>query len=116
MASLPIEVGDKLHVVSRRAFADDVHSHFVGEVSAVAGATMRITGFAFVFDSGSSSYIKHLQERTRILSLANAGYVVTLLPGEVDISDLSYRVIAGQLSITDGSSFSMQINEFGQFN
>ena len=37
MADSVLVVGDKLHIMTRRLFADDVHPHFVGEISAVTG-------------------------------------------------------------------------------
>ena len=116
MADAVLAVGDKLHIMTRRLFADDVHPHFVGEISAVAGPLFRAHGYSFVFDSGMNSYVKHPEARTRLFSLSDAGHIVNVIPREVDLNSLQYRIVAGRLTITDSRSFSLEINEFGQSN
>jgi hypothetical protein len=109
-------IGEKLHIMTRRLFADDVHPHFVGEISAVAGPLFRAEGYSFVFDSGTNSYVKHPAARTRLFSLSDAGHIINVIPREVDLNSLQYCTVAGRLAITDGRGFSLEINEFGQSN
>jgi hypothetical protein len=116
VADSVLAVGDKLHIMTRRLFADDVHPHFVGEISVVAGPLFRAQGYSFVFDSGTNSYVKHPQSRTRLFSLSDAGHIINVIPQEVDLNSLQYRIVAGQLTITDSRGFSLEINEFGQSN
>jgi len=110
VADSVLTVGDKLHIMTRRLFADDVHPHFVCEISAVA------KGYSFVFDSGTNSYLKHPEVRTRLFSLSDAGHIINVIPQEVDLESLEYRIVAGRLAISDSSGFSLEINEFGQSN
>jgi len=116
VADSVLAVGDKLHIMTRRLFADDVHPHFVGEVSAVAGPLFRAEGFSFVFDSGTNSYVKHPEARTRLFSLSDASHIINVIPQEVDLDSLQYRIVAGSLAIIDSRGFSLEINEFGQSN
>ena len=116
MANSVLDVGDKLHVMTRRLFADDVHPHFVGEITAVAGPIFRAQGYSFVFDSGTNTYVKHPKARTRLFSLSDAGHIINVIPQEVSLNALQYRIIAGRLAITDNRDFSLEINEFGQSN
>lgn len=116
MANSVLAVGEMVHIMTRRLFADDVHPHFVGEISAVRRSVFRAHGYSFIYDSGTNSYIKHPEARTRVFSLSDAGHIITLIPQEVDLNSLQYRTIAGRLTITDGSRFSLEINEFGQSN
>ena len=111
-----LAVGDKLHIMTRRLFADDVHPHFACEIIAVDGPLFRAQGFPFVFDSGTNSYLKHPDLRTRLFSLSDAGHIINVIPQEVDLNSLQYRIVAGQLTITDSRGFSLEINEFGQSN
>jgi hypothetical protein len=111
-----LAAGDKLHIMTRRLFADDVHPHFVGEVSAASGPLFRAQGYAFVFDSATNSYLKHPALRTRLFSLSDAGHIINVIPREVDLDALQYRVTNRRLVITDGKEFSLEINEFGQSN
>ena len=116
MADSVLAVGEKLHIMTRRLFADDVHPHFVGEISAVSGPLFKAQGYSFVFDSGTNSYVKHSKVRTRLFSLSDAGHIITLIPREVDLNLLEYRLVSSRLTITDSRGFSLEINEFGQSN
>jgi hypothetical protein len=116
MAGSVLAVGDKLHIITRRLFANDVHPHFVCEISAVEGATFRAEGYSFVFDSGTNSFIKHPVLRTRLFSLSDAGHIINVIPSAVDLNALEYHVAGGRLAISDGRGFSLEINEFGQSN
>jgi hypothetical protein len=116
MADSVLAVGDKLHIMTRRLFADDVHPHFVGGIIAVADALFRAHGYSFVFDSGTNSYVKHPEARTRLFSLSDAGHIINVIPREVDVDSLQYHIVAGRLAITDNRRFSLEINEFGQSN
>lgn len=111
-----LAVGDKLHIMTRRLFADDAHPHFVGEISAVSGPLFRAQGYVFVFDSATNSYLKHPELRTRLFSLSDAGHIINVIPREVDLNSLQYRIVERGLAITDGGRFSLEINEFGQSN
>jgi hypothetical protein len=111
-----LAIGDKLHVMTRRLFADDVQPHFVGEVAAVSGTMFKLRGYAFVFDTRSNSYLKHPALRTRVFSLTGAGHIVHVIPQEVALDALQYRVVNRRLEVTDGAGFSLEINEFGQSN
>ena len=116
MSDSVLAVGDKLHMMTRRLFADDVHPHFVGEISAVSGPLFKIRGYVFVFDSSTNSYLKHPAVRTRLFSLSDAGHIINVIPQEVDLDSLTYRVVDKRLEVTNGAGFSLEINEFGQSN
>ena len=111
-----LAVSEKLHIISRRLFREDVHPHFAGQVTSVSGPLFRAHGYLFIFDSGTNSYIKHPEARTRLFSIADSGYVVTVIPQAVELDALRYRTLAGRLTITDGQAFTLEINEFGQSN
>jgi hypothetical protein len=116
VADSVLAVGDKLHIMTRRLFADDVHPHFVCEISAISGPFFRARGYSFVFDSGTNSYVKLPEARTRLFSLSDAGHIINVIPQEVDLDSLQYRIVAKRLTITDNRGFSLEINEFGQSN
>ena len=116
MGDSVLAVGEKLHIMTRRLFTDDVHLHFVGEISAVAGPLFKAQGYSFVFDSGTNSYVKHPKVRTRLFSLSDAGHIITVIPQEVDLNSLEYLLVSRRLTITDSRGFFLEINEFGQSN
>ena len=108
-----IQSGDKLHVITRRLFPDDLRRHFVGEVSKAIGHMCVLQGYAYIFHSSTNEYRRRPERRTRIFSLAEANHIVNMLPRELDLASLEYRTIDGRLVVTDMKGFSLDINEFG---
>jgi hypothetical protein len=51
-----------------------------------------------------------------LFSLSDAGHIINVIPQEVDLNSLQYRLVAGRLAIADSGRFSLEINEFGQSN
>lgn len=104
--------GDKLHIITRRLFPEDLRRHFAGEVIRAAGELCEVKGYAFVFYSGSNEYQRRPQVWVRIFSIGDALNIVNKLPGDVDLHALEYRVVNGRLVVTDSKGFSLDINEF----
>jgi len=112
--SMLLEAGSKIHVMTRRGFEEDLRRHFVGEVTACADGVVRAKGYAFVFDARLNEFVRRPDERDRILSLVDVGNIVNVLPDSADIEASNYRMSHdGRLVVTDGGSFSLDINEFG---
>ena len=68
MSDQAIEVGDKLHIITR-IFENDIRRHFVGSVVGISGDLQKIQGYAFVFEPGPNEYKKRAELRTRVLSV-----------------------------------------------
>jgi hypothetical protein len=60
------EIGEKIHIMARRRFEQDIRRHFVGTVLASDGTVIRMEGYTFVFDSNKDIFIKRPEKRTRI--------------------------------------------------
>ncbi len=115
MSDQPIRVGDKVHVITRRAFPDDLRRHFAGEVTAVVGDLVRVAGYTFVHHSGRNEFDRRPEVRTRLFRLGEAGHIVNVLPSEVDVARLRYVLVDNRLAVTDGAGHVLDINEFGLF-
>lgn len=113
MSGSVIEVGDKLHIITRRMFEGDIRRHFAGEVTGVSNDLYEVSGYAFVFNPGVNRYDKRPEFRTRLFSLGEDGLIVNKIPRETLIASLSYRTVEKGLVVTDGGTFSLDINEFG---
>ena len=113
MSEQVIEVGDKLHIITRRLFENDIRRHFAGEVTGISRELQEVSGFSFVFNRGTNEYKRRPDLRTRIFSLGQAGFIVNKIPREVALESLEYRIVDKRLVITDSRDFAMDINEFG---
>ena len=109
-----IDVGNYVHVMERRRFDTDLRRHFFGVVEAVAGSAMRVAGYAFVYDSGKTAYVRSAERRTRVMPIASSGLVINIAPSDTRVDEVRYEELDGRLTVTDGGSFSLDINEFGR--
>lgn len=113
MAGAAVEVGDKLHIMTRRLFEEDLRRHFVGEVMTLSDSLAEIRGYTFIFQPGTNEFRRLPEERARLFSLGESGHVVTKIPRETDVSAIIYRTVGNRLVVSDGGAFSLPINEFG---
>lgn len=110
-----LEIGEKVHVATRRRFEGDVRRHFVGEVVSVEGALARLSGYAFVFDPNRDDYIRYSEKRVRILDLSDVGNVTNILPRDTTLEEVTYTLEDRKLMVTDGKNLKLDINEFGPY-
>jgi hypothetical protein len=109
-----LQKGNKIHVITRRQFESDLRRHFLGEVMESADGVVRVEGYTFILDTRLNKYVRRPEKRSRIFSLVDAGNIVNVLPDSANIEASDYKMSReGHLGITDGESFSLDINEFG---
>jgi len=108
-----IEIGEKLHIITRRNFAEDLRRHFVGSVQAVALGEMRVIGYAFVFNPIDLAYRRRPEIRTRVFNTSGSMLIINVLPQTVRLDLMKYVMDDGRLIVTDGSDFRLDVNEFG---
>lgn len=108
-----IQVGEKVHIVTRRLFEGDLRRHFAGIVEEVSEPLIRVSGHVFVFDEGANEFVRRDEERHRLFSTADSGHIINILPETTDMTKLRYEINRqGQRILTDGGSFSLNISEF----
>lgn len=109
-----LEQGEKVHIIVRRRFEDDLRRHFIGEVVDVDTTVARLKGNTFVLDTTSNQYIRRPDMRIRIIGLSDSGSIINVLPVNADLEQAKYTQNAeNRLVVTDGKTFSLDINEFG---
>ncbi|MFC1624394.1 hypothetical protein ACFL28_03670 [Candidatus Omnitrophota bacterium] len=107
-----LEKGEKVHIVERRYFPDDVRRHFCGEVIDSTEHLLRVAGYAWAWDARTSQFIKRKSNRERLFCLGDR-LTINLLPKEADLDNVkySYSREEGHM-VTDSKSFSFNITEF----
>ncbi len=107
-----IEPGEIVHVIERRIFQGDVRRHFVGAVQASTDRALRVRGYLFVYDSSASQFQRKPELRVRLIPLDNR-VILNVLPRGVEVEAVAYmRDTEGNLSLTDGAEFELDISEF----
>lgn len=105
--------GDKIYVIARRGFENEVRRRFVDAVEACDGTLVKARGYTIVYDDASNAYVQHTEERVRILGLADSNLIINLIPDGTNIEDIWYEMTdGGRLCVTDGAAWRLDINEF----
>jgi len=109
-----IEPGEKIHVIVRRRFFDDIRRHFVGEVKESFDSIVKVQGYVFILDPSINLFVKKPHGQTRLISLIDSCNIVTIIPTETKLEKLVYKFSENnRMIVTDGDAFCMDVNEFG---
>jgi len=108
-----LQKGEKVFIITRRLFQQDLRRHFAGEVIECDGSTARVSGYAFVYDDATNDFIRREEIRTRIFSLVDGGLIINLISADANLEDVRYTTNEKhQRILTDGKTFQMNISEF----
>lgn len=106
------EIGEKVHVIERRQFAEDVRRHFVGEIVDCTEHAIRVRGHVWVYDAMKGAFVCKPEKRDRVLYLDHR-LIINTIPKEVDLDKIKYAVLPQRgLVVTDGENFTLDVSEF----
>jgi len=107
-----LENGEKVHIIERRYFEKDLRRHFVGEIIKCTDTAIRLKGYVWVYEINKGTFIKKPEKKERVIYLGER-LTINVLPQEVNIDEIKYEETPeGNLIVTDGKKFSLDINEF----
>ncbi|MFN8674349.1 MAG: hypothetical protein U0457_19980 [Candidatus Sericytochromatia bacterium] len=109
-----IAKGEKVHIIMRRAFEEDLRRHFIGEIINLNSYVIRVKGYSFVFDKLTNNFVKKPDKREKLVSLINDNTIINIIPSDANLEKTIYTINKEKhLCVTDGETFSLDINEFG---
>ena len=106
-----LKPGEKLHVIHRRELEREPHRHFAGTVEAYENGVARVTGYVYTVDTVKSAFFRRPDRRTRILPISSGDLIVNVIPAEVDIDKIVYKLEKKSVRVTDGSDWFLDISE-----
>ena len=112
LLSRVIEVGEKVHVITRRIFREDVRRHFAGTVTAVSEPLIRVEGYAFIFNPVTLHYVFRPDFRIRVFGIGDSNEIINVIPRASVLEHLRYELLEGRLVVTDGDAVALDINEY----
>jgi len=101
---------DRVLVVDRKLFRDDVTNMFVGVVEDYEDGFVRARGYAYHIHPYEMGTERRAEERMRVFSLYS-GDVIYLLPHNLDIAQIQIKRTPKTLILTDGQSFQMDLTD-----
>jgi hypothetical protein len=79
-----LDSGDRVLIITRRLFPDDVQRHFVGMVDRATQNAILVHGYTFVRDTAQGEFVRRKSQRSRVFPLDNH-IVIYVLPYDTDI-------------------------------
>lgn len=108
-----LDIGEVVHVIERRSFLEDLRRHFVGVIERADAMGFRASGYTFIFDSNSDTYVRSPERRTRVFPMGSPGLIINVAPEGTNIEKVRYVDVNRLLTVTDHGVFSLTVNEFG---
>lgn len=102
--------GDKVFIVERRLFDQDLRRHFVGEVEACTDVGFRARGYPFFYHPTAQTYVRKPSPRTRIFPF-DGNLIINVLPKDCDVESINYIASEIGTTLTDRKSFEMDVSD-----
>jgi len=107
-----LNVGDKVHVVERRYFEEDIRRHFVGEVIAYSDHALRVKGHVWVLDKLTREFVRRPEERERVIFPGDR-LIVNIIPNDTNLDEIKYVSLPQKgIVVTDGKKYTLDLSEF----
>jgi hypothetical protein len=107
-----IEAGERVHIVERRFFVDDVRRHLVGIVKEYDENSLRLVGYVWVYNAREGRFVRRREKRERVLVLGDK-LIINILPKTVAPEEIVYASDSSRrMYITDNKKFALDISEF----
>ena len=106
-----LQPGEKVFVVERRLFDEDLRRHFVGEVEVCTEVGFRARGYPFLHHPPEGKFVRKNNPRTRLFSFHN-NLIINVLPESCNIEGVSHVKTEGGTILTDDETFKMDVSEF----
>ena len=104
--------GEKVHIIERRYFEEDLRRHFVGEIVGSSEQSIRVEGYTWVMDTTKGEFVRKREKRLRVL-YPGERTIIHVIPHQVDVAELKYVVEPkrGRI-VTDDEQFALDISEY----
>ena len=107
------EIGEKVHIIERRFFMEDLRRHFVGEIIQCTDHAIRLRGYTCVYDSTQGKFLRKPVQKERVIYLGDR-LTISIIPKGVDLEDIEYVNLPEKgLVVTDTEqTFTLDVTEF----
>ena len=108
-----LEKDEKVFIVERKYFKEDIRRFFCGEVIGCSENLFRAKGYAWVMSQRLNQFVKKPELRERTFCFSNR-LLINVMPRDIDVNIIhySYDQKRGHI-ITYGKDYSLNIDEFG---
>jgi|SRR5579875_1098979 hypothetical protein len=106
-----IHPNDRLLIIDRKLFRDDVTNLFVGVVEEYEEGVVRLRGYSYHINPYEIGTEKRAGERVRVVSVGG-GDVIYVLPREMNITQVEVRRSPKSLILSDSQLVTMDLTDY----
>ena len=103
-------VGEKVHIIERKLFPEDLQRHLVGEITKSSENALMVKGHVWNRDQ-IKGFVRKTGKRERIVYPGDRT-TINIIPKEVNLEEIKYISSGGTLVVTDGKNYTLDITEF----
>lgn len=105
-----IHPNDRLLIIDRKLFRDDVTNLFVGVVEEYEEEVVRLRGYSYHISPYEIGTEKRAGERVRVVSLS-CGDIIYVLPRELNVTHVEVRRSPKSLVLSDNQTVTMDLTD-----
>ena len=106
-----LEVGNKLLLVHRRLFKEDLVRFFVGTVDYYQAGITKITGYSFARNPVTGEVRRKDDARTKLVALTSGTFLAYQLPTELQVDKVQFHLESDERLIIRESEWEMDLSE-----
>ncbi|HLH77000.1 MAG TPA: hypothetical protein VKV28_09375 [Candidatus Binataceae bacterium] len=106
-----VHPNDRLLIIDRKLFRDDLTRFFVGVVEDCEEGVVRMHGYSYHINPYQMGSEKRVDERTRIVSLHGTD-LCYVLPRELNIAQVAVTHTTKSVILSDGQAWSLDLTDY----
>ena len=105
-------VGEKVLIIDRKLFAEDIQRHYVGEITKTSDNALKVKGHVWIRDQ-IKGFVRKTGKRERVVYPSDRT-IINIIPQDVNLEEIKYVHTGGTAVVTDGKNFTLDITEFAR--
>ena len=105
-------VGEKVLIIDRKLFAEDIQRHYVGEITKTSDNALKVKGHVWIRDQ-IKGFVRKTGNRERLVYPSDRT-IINIIPENVNLNEIKYVHAGGTVVVTDEKNFTLDVTEFAR--
>ena len=105
-------VGEKVLIIDRKLFVEDIQRHYVGEITKTSENALKVKGHVWILDQ-VEGFVRKTGNRERLVYPSDRT-IINIIPENVNLNEIKYVHTGGTTVVTDEKNFTLDITEFAR--
>jgi hypothetical protein len=105
-------VGEKVLIIDRKLFAEDIQRHYVGEITRASENALKVKGHVWIRDQ-VKGFVRKTGNRERLVYPSDRT-IINIIPENVNLNEIKYVHAGATTVVTDEKNFTLDVTEFAR--